>query len=46
MKLQVERMEVVFSASFYENDLPLAFPDPMPGSFYKIEICEMYDNLN
>jgi hypothetical protein len=46
MNLQVENSEVVFSASFYENDLPLALPDPMPGRFYKIEICEMNENLN
>ncbi len=43
---QVEDMEITFSATFYENDLPLAFPDPMPGRFYKIDICGMSDDSN
>ena len=45
-EFQVEDMELTFSATFYENDLPLAFPDPMPGRFYKIDICDMIGNRN
>ena len=43
---QVDNMEITFSATFYENDLPLSFPDPMPGRFYKIDICNMNGNSN
>ena len=43
---QVEDMEVTFSATFYENDIPLAFPDPMPWSFYRMGICDMNGDSN
>lgn len=38
---QVENMEINFSATFYENDFPLVFPDPMPGRFYSMDLCDM-----
>jgi len=43
---KVEGMEITFSATFYENDLPLAIPDPMPGRFYKIDIYDMNGDSN
>ncbi|MFT6333356.1 MAG: hypothetical protein ACI86M_000208 [Saprospiraceae bacterium] len=43
---QIKDTEITFSATFYENDLPLILPDPMPGSFYRMEVCGMSSNSN
>lgn len=37
-EFQEEGLEVKFCGYVRENSLPLLLPDPMPGSFYQIEL--------
>lgn len=46
LEYKEEGKEITFSGTFYENDLPLAIPDPMAGSFYRMEICSMNGDSN
>jgi len=38
---KVEEKEVVFSATFFDNDIPFLFPDPPGPARYKSELCEI-----
>ena len=40
---KVEDKEVIFSAAFFDNDIPFLFPDPPGASNFKMELCDMQE---